>query len=152
WLKHAPHTEDTITVPDLVFPGFLFITGVSIPLSLYKRLLRGDAWYRLALRIVPRAAILMLIGVIYEYRRDMVPENTGISLLVWMSLFYLGIILALNQYPEASNPRQKRIYSGLQLAGALTVAAMLIVYRGPAKPDGGFEWIHHGWWGILGLI
>jgi predicted acyltransferase len=152
WLKHAPRAEDAITLPDLVFPGFLFITGVSIPLSLRKRLHRGDPWYLLALRIVPRAALLMLIGVVYEYRRDMVPENTGISLLAWMSLFYLGVILALNRYPDSSVAWQRRLFAGMQIAGALTVAVMLLVYRGPAKPDGGFEWIHHGWWGILGLI
>jgi heparan-alpha-glucosaminide N-acetyltransferase len=152
WLKHAPSTEDTITVPDLVFPAFLFITGVSIPLSLEKRIARGDPWFLLALRIVPRAALLMLIGVIYEYRRDMVPENTGISLLAWMSLFYLGLFLALNQYPASSVPWRRRLSTACQIGGALLVAVMLFVYRGRAKPDGGFEWIHHGWWGILGLI
>src|SRR5438270_27488 len=53
WLKHAARSTDTITVPDLVFPGFLFITGVAIPLSLRKRKKRGDPWYALAARIVP---------------------------------------------------------------------------------------------------
>ena len=43
--------------------------------------------------------LLMLIGVVYEYRRDMVPENTGVSHVVWMSLFYLGVLLSLNRYP-----------------------------------------------------
>src|SRR2546430_750387 len=34
----------------------------------------------------------------------------------------------------------------------LVFPAFLLVPRGPTSPDGGFEWIHHGWWGILGLI
>ena len=97
WLKHAAKFSDTITVPDLVFPGFLFITGVAIPLSLAERVRRGDPWPWLVLRIAPRAALLMLLGVVYEYRREMVSENTGISVVAWMSLFYLGVMLALNR-------------------------------------------------------
>jgi predicted acyltransferase len=152
WLKHAEKFTDTITVPDLVFPGFLFITGVAIPLSLSERVRRGDPWPSLVLRIVPRAALLMLIGVIYEYRRDMVPENTGISLLHWMALFYLGLILALNRYPTTDVPWRRKLYLGCRIAGTLLVAVVLGIYRGERTPDGAYEWIHHGWWGILGLI
>jgi len=152
WLKHAAKFSDTITVPDLVFPGFLFITGVAIPLSLAERVRRGDPWPWLVLRIAPRAALLMLLGVVYEYRREMVSENTGISVLAWMSLFYLGVMLALNRYPTSDVPWQRRLYLGCQIAGALLVAVVLAIYRGPRTPDGGYEWIHHGWWGILGLI
>ena len=36
-LRHAPATMDAYTLTDLVFPGFLFIVGVSIPLALEKR-------------------------------------------------------------------------------------------------------------------
>src|SRR4051812_8165327 len=36
WLKHAPATQDGFTFPDLVFPGFLFIVGIAIPLALGK--------------------------------------------------------------------------------------------------------------------
>jgi heparan-alpha-glucosaminide N-acetyltransferase len=152
WLKHAPRFTDTITVPDLVFPGFLFITGVAIPLSLHERIARGDPWLVLLLRIVPRALLLMLLGVIYEYRRDMDPENTGVSLVVWMSLFYLGVLLALNHYPATQIVWRRRLFIACRLAGALLVAFVLAIYRGPSTPDGGYEWIHHGWWGILGLI
>src|SRR5262249_20373006 len=31
------------------------------------------------------------------------------------------------------------------------VAIVLAIYRGERTPEG-YEWIHHGWWGILGLI
>src|SRR3954466_15985957 len=34
WLLHADERPDTYTLPDLVFPGFLFIVGVALPLSL----------------------------------------------------------------------------------------------------------------------
>ena len=37
WLKHANATADAMTLPDIVFPAFLFIAGVSIPLALSHR-------------------------------------------------------------------------------------------------------------------
>src|SRR5512137_1447701 len=36
-LRHAPATMDAYTLTDVVFPGFLFIVGVSIPLAMTKR-------------------------------------------------------------------------------------------------------------------
>jgi predicted acyltransferase len=152
WLKHAAKFTDTITVPDLVFPGFLFITGVAIPMSLHARVERGDPWPSILLRIVPRAALLMLLGVVYEYGREMVPENTGISFVAWMSLFYLGVLLALNRYPATDVPWRRHLYFGCRVGGIVVVVIVLAIYRGERAADGSYAWIHHGWWGILGLI
>jgi len=35
-LRHAKAEMDAFTLTDLVFPGFLFIVGVAVPLSLIK--------------------------------------------------------------------------------------------------------------------
>ena len=40
-LRHASAEMDTFTLTDVVFPGFLFIVGVSIPLALAKRQAEG---------------------------------------------------------------------------------------------------------------
>ncbi len=36
WLEHTSAHADGITLPDLVFPGFLFIVGIAIPLALHR--------------------------------------------------------------------------------------------------------------------
>lgn len=46
-LRHAPADMDAFTLTDVVFPGFLFILGVAIPLSLQKRIVQGDSLGRI---------------------------------------------------------------------------------------------------------
>ena len=60
-LRHAEWHGWTPT--DLVFPFFLFIVGVAIPLSFGKRLERGDSRGGLLRHIVRRSAILFGLGL-----------------------------------------------------------------------------------------
>jgi predicted acyltransferase len=52
------------TFEDLIFPLFLFIVGLSIPLSLEKRLGRGDPRSDILSHIFTRALILYFLGMI----------------------------------------------------------------------------------------
>jgi predicted acyltransferase len=52
------------TPTDLVFPFFLFIVGVSIPLALGQRRARGAGRARLVARVVWRAAIIFALGLV----------------------------------------------------------------------------------------
>jgi len=63
-LRHAKAEMDAYTITDLVFPGFLFIVGVAIPLSLIKRIRAGDPAFRLAGRVGIRWAALVFLGVL----------------------------------------------------------------------------------------
>jgi len=60
-LRHAEWHGFTPT--DLVFPAFLFIVGVAIPLSLGKRLARGDLPGALTAKVVRRALIIVALGL-----------------------------------------------------------------------------------------
>ena len=53
WLEHASARADGITLPDTVFPAFLFIVGVAVPLSLHRSI--GHATPGLAARLAWRA-------------------------------------------------------------------------------------------------
>jgi predicted acyltransferase len=61
-LRHADWHG--LTPTDLVFPFFLFIVGVAIPLALGRRLAAGDGRGRLALRILRRSVIIFLLGLL----------------------------------------------------------------------------------------
>src|SRR5688572_26258754 len=63
WLEHAAGGVDAYTFADLVFPGFLFISGVSIPFALGSRMARGEAALPLMLRVLERGLTLILLGV-----------------------------------------------------------------------------------------
>ncbi len=60
-LRHAEWHGWTPT--DLIFPFFLFIVGVAMPISFGKRLQRGDSRRELMKHVVRRSAILFGLGV-----------------------------------------------------------------------------------------
>ncbi|MBN1998373.1 DUF5009 domain-containing protein [candidate division KSB1 bacterium] len=51
---------------DLIFPLFLFIVGVSLIFSLYKRVSRGDEKKHLIGHIVKRTCVLFFLGLVYN--------------------------------------------------------------------------------------
>jgi predicted acyltransferase len=59
-LRHAPWHGWTLT--DLVFPFFLFIVGISISLSLSRRLAERKTGRRLYGKILKRSFLLLIIG------------------------------------------------------------------------------------------
>src|SRR5881628_1261945 len=68
WMKHAsdarPRISNGMTFVDLVFPGFLFIVGLSIPFALVGRLAKGERWFKLLPHVLIRTASLLLLGVL----------------------------------------------------------------------------------------
>jgi len=59
-LEHAEWNGWTPT--DLIFPFFLFIVGVAIPLAFGKRIERGDPRRALFLKVLYRSAVIFLVG------------------------------------------------------------------------------------------
>ncbi|MCP4376440.1 MAG: DUF5009 domain-containing protein [bacterium] len=80
-MKH-PRWEG-YTILDQVFPLFLFIAGVAIPYSVLGRLERGEAKWRIHLRIFRRLVLLILLGVVY---------NGGLRLSGWDSTRFASVL------------------------------------------------------------
>ena len=152
WLLHADERPDTFTFPDLVFPGFLMLVGVAVPLSLRRYFQGALPLPALLLHVFTRSAGLLLLGVVLEFHKTLVPEHTGLSQNTWLLAFYVGTLLLWLSYPEPRSERQKRLFRAARLFGAALLVLMLALFKGPAKPGGGYEWLQHGWWGILGII
>jgi len=55
-----------VTQHDTIFPLFIFIAGISFPFSMAKQLERGQTKGVIALRVVKRAAVLFLLGMVFE--------------------------------------------------------------------------------------
>src|ERR1700741_375591 len=55
WTYHAHRNQDLMTYVDMVFPFFLFIVGMSMPLSVEQRLKRNPSLPMLLLHVFVRS-------------------------------------------------------------------------------------------------
>lgn len=58
---------------DLIFPLFLFMAGVSTPFSVGRELEKGKSKGQLTLRVIKRAAILVLLGLVVNNGLNIMP-------------------------------------------------------------------------------
>ncbi len=99
WMAHSAWNGWTFA--DLVFPSFLLIVGVSIDLSLSRRVARGDGVRPLLVGLARRALLLFALGVL------------------------------LNGFPDYSEPSTLRIFGVLQRIGLCSLlGGMLFLWTG----------------------
>ena len=151
WAKHTPETTDGYTFVDVVFPGFLFIVGVALPLAFHKRMERGESLFGLLQRIFVRSVSLLFVGVIMVNSSFFSAAATGMSRALWFLLAMLCVVVLWNHYPAVESNGKRRVYLGLRILAGIVLAVLLVMFRG--KNDAGATvWFQHSWWGILGLI
>jgi heparan-alpha-glucosaminide N-acetyltransferase len=151
FLQHATAEMDTFTLTDVVFPGFLFIVGAAIPLSLEKRLERGDPLPKILGRILTRTAGLLFLGVIMVNENDFSASAAGMGKEIWYFLAYAAAVMLWMAYPRTEVRSRRNLYLGLRMAAAAVLIGLALVYRGQAE-GGAVHGLRHSWWGILGMI
>lgn len=150
-LRHAKAEMDAYTITDLVFPGFLFIVGVAIPLSLIKRIRAGDPVFRLAGRVGVRSAALLFLGVIMVNEESFSAAATGMKRELWYFLAYAAIVVIWKMTPKTYSPRKRRAEQAAKIAAGLGLVFLVVIFRGTTE-TGAIVWLRPSWWGILGLI
>lgn len=146
WTYHMPANVDAMTYVDMVFPAFLFIVGMSLPLAVRQRLRRRPSMPGLWLHIVLRAAALLALGLILANVDHCDQARMRLSPSIWALLGLGGAILLWNVYTGLSS----KVVLILRLAGAALLAFVFAVFR-RAVP-GGEVWINLSYPEILGLI
>jgi predicted acyltransferase len=156
WMHHIqPPNADGMTLADVVFPAFLFIVGVSIPLAFERQRAAGTPRWRQLLHVLTRTAGLLFMGVIvYNSEEDTTRVGPW-----WTPLAFTALILAWAALPRERGTRRNVLLVAKAL-GALGLVALLAVYRSKPGPTDipfwghveSWQWLHTGWWGILGLI
>ena len=156
WLKHVAADFDGMTLPDLVFPAFLFLAGMSIPLSFSGAIDEQTSRRPLLLKILGRTFALLVMGVLMVNMEEYTPWIRGL----WGVLVSLAMFAAFVVVPAANHPR-RRIFSIMRWIGILSLFTLALVYRtpkgehlifGPLFSSQQETWLTHSWWGILGLI
>jgi len=147
WLEHAREGEDRLGLADTVFPAFLFIVGLSIPLAIRAGRERGASRTTSFLHILRRSLALLVMGfflVNYEEftKGPAVVSQFGFLLIITLAFFFIWLV-----YPDNWPSWRKWLFRGIGIAALLFMA---LIYKGgtPEHPMG----LKPHWWGILGLI
>lgn len=157
WMLHIqPPDADGMTLADIVFPFFLFIAGVSIPLAVENARQRGTAIGLQIVHLLTRTLGLLVMGLVGVNLWN----GTTMDPQLWGLLSYVAIIFAWCIVPK-SPPNSTRIFTVIKIVGAVGLVVLLFVYRREPVPETNvmfrgkvenWTWLQTSWWGILGLI
>jgi heparan-alpha-glucosaminide N-acetyltransferase len=149
WTYHAHASQDVMTYVDMVFPFFLFIVGLSMPLAIDQRLKRNPSLGALWVHVFVRSFSLIVLGLILANAEKVDAAKTGMSGSMWGLVGLISAGLFLNVYPHSQRfPRYATVLRGAGLAG---VAICFALFR-RVTPDGRAAWIDPSYPEILGLI
>lgn len=113
-LEHAPWHG--LTPTDWIFPFFLFIVGVAIPIALGKRLAEGIT-QKVYTKIVSRSAMIFALGLsmsvipFFQFAATNAPD--WLKMLIWMAMTGGLLFLLLRNFKAAG------ILIGLSIAGVI---------------------------------
>ncbi|HEY4414625.1 MAG TPA: DUF5009 domain-containing protein [Verrucomicrobiae bacterium] len=166
WMVHFSdrhHGGSGMTFVDLVFPGFLFIVGMSIPFALGPRLARGEFIGKIFGHVSLRTLSLLAIGILMVHET---PDSAQLGWpgQRWCLLMYLSAIFAFCSIkPKSSNIKTEvgkrdhwNILSlSLRGLGLVSLVWLALVFRDDHGRPIFTLWPFHvatDWYGILGLI
>jgi predicted acyltransferase len=153
WTYHAPGAANVMTYVDMVFPGFLIIVGMSLPLALKARINRGDKTPQLLWYVVLRSVALIVLGLILQNAQladGSLMHTVGSS--AWGLLALLAAFLIWMDYPRTADPRHRSFYWALRVTGMLLLIALVVVFRRTNTDTGTADWLSFDYPEILGII
>ena len=150
WTYHAHTQEDFMTYVDMVFPAFLFILGMALPLAIERRLRKDSSLAHLLGHIVLRTLALLVFGLILANTdAGNATLMHGLNTYVWGLLALFGAMLIWAVYPRRSN--NASLFRAMRFSGIALLVVMAAVFRRTAR-DGHTAWIDFSYPEILGLI
>lgn len=148
WNYHMKANIDDMTYVDMVFPFFLFIVGLSIPLATRQRLKKVSV-PALWLHVVVRTISLIVLGLILANAENGNKALMGINTNLWAILALAGAALFLSIYNGEGN--RSKLHRWLRILGLVLTIAMFAIFRRTTS-DGRVAWIDGSYVEILGLI
>src|SRR5579863_2504858 len=151
WTYHMPRQANGMTYVDMVFPAFLFVMGMSIPLAVARRMAEGDSRGKVWLHILGRSLSLVALGLFIANGPQVDQQHAGISAVSWDLLGFAGIALFWGGFTFPVSAQNKLLRRVVKYAGLLLLVALAIVFR-RTNQDGHVAWFDFSDWEILGLL
>ena len=151
WTYHMPREANGMTYVDMVFPAFLFVMGMSIPLAVARRTAEGDSRGKIWLYILGRSLSLVALGLFIANGPQVDRQHAGVSVVSWDLLGFAGIALFWGGSASSAAAVHKGLRRVAKYAGLLLLVALAIVFRRTSQ-DGHVAWFDFSDWEILGLL
>ena len=164
WMVHFSdrHKHGSgMTFVDLVFPAFLFIVGMSIPLALGGRLNKGEPIWKTCGHVVLRSLALLAIGILMVNGESASHATADWSPTRWGYMMFLSALFAfVTISPPKAGPAAARFWRIFSICLRRARFCGDVLLRFPdfpvatASPSFRFHPFHLNtdWYGILGLI
>ena len=149
WNYHMKANVDAMTYVDMVYPAFLFIVGMAIPLAVKQRLKNNGSLPLLWMHVVLRTISLVVMGLILANARKGDPGRMGLSTNAWVLLGLSGAVLFWSVYGGSNRGRVAHRF--LRFLGLALMIAMFVIFRRTTH-SGQAAWIDGKYPEILGLI
>jgi heparan-alpha-glucosaminide N-acetyltransferase len=150
WLEHAPTHTDFLGLADVVFPCFLIIMGMSIPLAINGRLAKGQSKGTILRHIIERSLALIVMGVFTVNSPELNEQTTGLTQSWYTILMVVGFFLIWNKYPSATGWK-KNLFWALKAVGIVLLVWLAFIYRGSEYHSDELVRFMPRWWGVLNL-
>jgi heparan-alpha-glucosaminide N-acetyltransferase len=149
WNYHAPARVNVMTYVDMVFPAFLFILGMTIPIALERRLLRNSSMPQIWLHVTLRTIALIALGLILANAEKGDRVLMGIGPNLWAILALTGAVLFWNVYTNSK--RYLILFRVLRFFGLGLMIVMFAIFR-RVTTQGHVAWLDPSYPEILGLL
>jgi len=149
WTYHAHAEQDLMTYVDMVFPFFLFIVGMSMPLAIAQRLKKNPSMPSLCWHVFSRSAGLVILGLILANAEKADPKRMPIDSNLWALVGLFGAILFW--LVPSRDPPRAAVYRVLRFIGLALLIVTYALFR-RTTADGHAAWIDGSYPEILGLI
>jgi heparan-alpha-glucosaminide N-acetyltransferase len=149
WNYHMKANVDAMTYVDMVYPFFLFIVGLSIPLAIRQRLKKNPSTPALYFHVFIRATSLIVLGLILANAESGDPTLMHLNPNAWAILALTGASLFLSVYNGQNGTTT--LHRWLRIFGLLLTVTMFAIFRRTTY-TGHVAWIDGSYPEILGLI
>ncbi|MBS1524596.1 MAG: DUF5009 domain-containing protein [Bacteroidetes bacterium] len=146
WMDHAKKMEDGMGFADTIFPAFLFIVGLSIPLAIDRKLKKSESTAAISFHILSRSFALIVMGFLHVNLENYNPASI-LPAGAWEIFITVGFFLIWIDYPENLNRVVRYV---LVLSGWCILIIMAFLFTGGRH--GEVVGLQPYWWGILGII
>ncbi|MBI9021484.1 MAG: DUF5009 domain-containing protein [Verrucomicrobia bacterium] len=146
WMKHFPQDQSGMTFADVIFPAFLLIMGMSIPLSVGRSLDKGVPRLKIIGSVLLRSFSLIVLGLLEPGMNVPDPTVMGGTVPLWGTLVCLSFFAVWHSCPTPT-VTARRVSLAVRVLG---IAFLLYYIASFRSPEG--VWLETKFWGILGIL